>query len=198
MSDFAAAPTGAGAPSYTKYEQEHEYHYDNGLIALPVAGTTAKHRIIKLHGGIGTRIVKWHAQRRGKPPVIPNMDDLDYDTFLGGTVTPTLPTPDPQGIGFFWVVSGEYSYVQTRPRIAGNNTFPTGQYPFPVAPNDTIAGQLISQNISDFNDADPATENPYDKLAQKLGEAVNHDNERYLWPFTVLAPQFTSPSVLGI
>lgn len=190
--------SGTGANSYDKYQQDHRYEYDNGLVVMPVASRTAAHKVVRLHGGVGIRRVSFDTVRRGKPPVIPTMADTNWDTFVGGTVTAMTPIPNFQTGGFNWHVSGEYLYVQTEPRVVGQNTIPTGGYPFPVAPNDALATSYASgaAGAAFANAADGTNAN--EAAAEAVGnDIVDHDNERYVWPFTMMPTIFSNDQLIG-
>lgn len=188
----------AGANTYQRYTQDHRFEYDNGLIVWPVAGRTPAFRVIRLHGGVGVRRVEWEASRRGKPPIVPSMTDTDYDTFLGGSITAALPQPDPQSIGYSWHVSGSYLYVQTQPRIVGTNSIPTGGFPYPVVPNDALGNQLVADQVGNVLTNATPTDNVADLIGQAVGEdTVDHEEDNYLWPLTVLPPVFTNDNIIG-
>lgn len=181
------------ADSYRAYEQEHTYSSDLGYLVLPIAQRTPGWRRIRLHGGLAFRKVKWSATRFGLPPVIPRADDLGTDLILSHTICPALPTPNPDHAGYNWTITGEYVYLQGDPREIGVDSFPTGGFPFPIAPNDVIASGLVdsppadaSLNLANVTDSS----NPSNDLVIRLGEeAIAGD--LYSWPFTSLAPSFS-------
>lgn len=181
--------------SYRDYTQVHEYRNNRGLVVLPVCGCTAAHKVIRLHGGFGTRTVKWTASRGGKPPMIPAATDTYGDTLLSETVAPALPVPNSTADGYDWVVSGVYEYVQNSPRVAGVNAFPAGQHPYLVYPQAATAADMIppiytSPNYPPSGRADRQTE----ILAQEL------DPESPLtgsWPMPVFPAAYTSTHIIG-
>lgn len=177
--------TGAGSTSYRGYTQDHEYETDTGLLPLPVAGRTPKVRLIRLHGGMGTRIVKWTASRVGAPPIIPTPTSTAYDRIIEHSVTPSLPVPNPQGAGYDWTVKGEYRYIQVTPRTPGINTLSTGGYPFPLAPMDVLGNVTLNTVVSP-GVAIPAG-NPADTIMAMIANTVvNHESGAFIWPFTAL------------
>lgn len=178
-----------GHQDYNEYNQWHEYTQVPGVMQVPVASRTSAHRLIRLHGGYGTRIVKWRASRFGRPPVIPAAAGTTDDTLLGTTVTPTLPSPNEQAGGFDWSVSGEYRYAQNEERVPGTDAFPVGQHPFVNPIQEQIATGLttqISVSPSDFN-----------AFYTAVGTAVyDAATGAYLWPFLALAPAFSSEDLI--
>jgi hypothetical protein len=124
------------------------------------------------------------------------MADTTWDTFIGGTVSVALPQFDSQSGGYNWKATGEYVFVQQEPRIAGENTLPTGGFPFAVAPNDSIAATIAGGFTGGFTNDDP-TVNGFDNLAISISSTVSHDDDRYLWPFTFLPPIFATDQLIG-
>lgn len=185
-----AAP---GANSYKDYAQSHSYTSDLGFLVLPIAQRTPGWRRIRLHGGLSFRKVHWAATRIGLPPVIPRAGDFGTDLILSHTVTPALPAPNPEHGGYNWHVEGDYLYLQGDPREIGVDSFPTGGFPFPVAPNDDIAATMVNGPVDDAElNLSDVTEsiNPSNDLMIELGEEAI-SGTLYAWPFTSLAPSFS-------
>jgi hypothetical protein len=183
---------GAGGSSYGQYTQDHSYETDPGV--------TSAHRVIRLHGGLAMRRVKWTATRTGKPPIIPTPVSTNSDRIIAHSVTTSLPTPNTQTLGYDWAVNGEYLYVQATPRIAGTHTLPTGGYPFPMGAVDSVASAIISSKIGNYTTPTVGAINPIDSLMTAIGEDaahVDHDEDKYLWPFTSLPKSFTSDRILS-
>lgn len=189
---------GAGSGSYGPLRSDQSYEYDSGIVALPLAGATPAHRLIRLHGGFGRRTVSWSASRAGKPPIVPSMANTQGDVFLGGSMETALPVPNPQVGGYNWSVSGVYTFVQTTPRKAGTDTFSAGAYPYPMSPTDQLAQQCTTpEAIAATIAATPAS-----AKTNAFGLAVSpdkeeHRNDTYLWPFTLLPPVFTNDYLIG-
>lgn len=184
---------------YLGYDQQHNYDYDTGLIALPIASRTPGFRLIRLHGGIGRRKVEWKTARHGKPPIIPTMVNGPNDTFLGGTVAPQLPVPNAAADGYDWRVSGTYDFVQTMPRIVGVDTFPVGAYPFQVLPQEKIAGTISGPNANDYTQSfDPDFYlSEYDAFWNGVASAnVSLSDGLYIWPYLALPPVFSTDLTL--
>ena len=181
-----------GIGAYRESDQTHNYEYDSGVVVLPLAGRTAAHRLIRLHGGIGVRTVNWSVARLGRPPLIPAMTDTRGDTFIGGSVVPELPVPSPSVPGQFdWRVSGEYRFVQNSPRIAGENSFPAGAHPFVVPGQNNAAVSPTARKLS----LSTATT---DSLVTALLTGVTMDpSGNFAWPFTVLPAAMTTDHMMG-
>lgn len=189
--------TGAGSASYTNYAQDHHYENETGLVVLPVASTVAKRRIIRLHGGTGTRRVQWTASRKGKPPIIPVPETTAYDTLIASRVTPALPSPDPNTGGYNWTISGEYVYSQVKPRQVGTDTLPTGAFPFVVGVSDTLAATLAAPFLAVFQAAQAGSLNPFDAVVKAISANLSHESDTFFWPFTYLPPAFTNDNLIA-
>jgi len=179
-----------GAGAYQQSDQAHEYTYDPGIVPVPVAGRTAAHRLIRLHGGIGTRTINWTTARLNRPPYIPTMADTSGDTFIGGSVVPSLPTPSASKPGHYnWQVSGSYTYVQNTPRVVGTDALPVGQHPFPTpAPAGYVPSAVAQLDMT------TATLN---EIANALVGSVKVDpTGDFAWPFLMIPAQFTSDHIL--
>lgn len=179
---------------YSRSDQDTEFHYDTGVIAVPTAGAEPGHKLIRLHGGIGRRVVNWDVRRRGNPPIVPTMSDTTGDTFLGGSIMPSLPVPtrDAQGRGYDWKVKGRYEYVQDDPRVVGTDAIPVGQHPFFYPAAATAAAQLVgSSGFAAYQT---------DGFAGFVGVAEANlelqDDGTYLWPVLALPATFTSTHIV--
>lgn len=182
----------SGAGSYKSADQSHQYEYDTGVIAVPLAGDEPGHRLIRLHGGIGMRRVNWTHTRTGNPPFIPTMEDTSGDTFLAGSVSPRLPTPSVTQNGYDWSVSGSYVYVQNTPRIVGQSHLPVGQHPFICYDQQAVASDLIGDAASSAYDADG-----FQGLIDAAEATLQPDaNGSYTWPYLALPILFSSSSLI--
>lgn len=181
---------------YETYESDNNYDYDTGMVVLPVAGRTPAFRNIRLHGGYGMRVVKFRAIRKGKPPVIPQMVDTSYDTFLKGEVIVSLPVQNPQSGAYTFEAHGKYVFVQTSPRIVGTNTLPTGGYPYPLPATDQMAAQLAQPVISNASSF-LSSPNPNDMAAQSLSSIVISPDGNYAWLFTMIPPIYSSETLIS-
>lgn len=190
-----------GAGAYNRYQQDHSYSTDTGLLVLPLSSKKPDFKIIRLHGGIQTRTVDWVACRQGKPPIIPSAVDTEFDKYLGGTVTVGLPVPNKQQNGYNWTVSGSYLYVEAAPRVPGVNTLPTGNAPYATEPMDSTAnaGYLanaaaITAGFQALADAPAAADPvaPIDVVGQAVSGGVDHLNDQYIWPYTFFPPIFST------
>lgn len=197
MPDLTGNLTGLGSASYTGIQQDHGYETDLGYSIMPVAGRTPKFRRIRLHGGLGFRRVRWKASRSGVPPVIPTPTDVSNDLIVSYTVIPSLPKANPNSGGYNWTVEGEYLYVQVSPRTPGTETLPTGGYPFPIAPMDNMASEIISPIVKQLAAAGTPVANIPDLAIRAAGLGVDNAGNEFTWPFTALAPIFTSSNLIG-
>lgn len=186
----------SGYTDYTNYEQDSSYTYDTGLLALPVAGSESAVKVIRLHGGYGTRTLKYDMARKGRPPIVPTMIDTPNDTFLGGTITTELPTGGQTSLGYKWHVAGDYTFVQTTPRIVGLNTFPVGIYPGPMIPQDIGAqGQGGSMAVPPF---ESQTLENYDNFWNGIAAStVDISTAGWTWPFLAFPPIFSTDLALS-
>lgn len=172
------------AEAYTGYRQSSNYEYDPGVFVLPVASRTPKVVVGRVHAGLGMRTVKVAASKRGSPPIIPAATDTDQDTLIHASVNLPLPAFLTDSPGYHWTVTGTYSYVTTGdggPRIPGKSYLPAGQYPFPL-PLQDAAVELLSAG-TDMKGA-----------AGYLEQQIPMGG--YLWPFTVMPPQFFNSILL--
>lgn len=198
-----------GIQDYDTYTQSHAYKTVPGVVQVPVAGYSPQHRLIRLHGGYGTRTVIWSAERYGRPPILPEAVTTNDDVLLGTVVAPDLPVPNHQAGGFNWSVSGEYTYAQVTPRVVGTDTFPVGSYPFALpgqtgnakAIASTVAGAagailggvlgaagaeaLMSGDVSDFNTR-------YEQIAKAT---YDPNTGLWSWPFLALPPTFSGEQI---
>lgn len=202
MSVEAKSRTDRGVSSYDRFTADHEYSYDSGLIVMPTCGSTPGHKVIRLHGGVGFRKVAWDAKRRGEPPVIPAMADTLGDTFLGGTITPSLPLPNTQTATYNWSVTGHYTYVQHAPRIAGERGYATGSFPFVTYSQNALASDLLSDKIESTitnNQSSSTTEaDRFDTVVEAaFAQRVSDGEGGIVWPYTFIAPQFSSTHLIG-
>lgn len=189
-----SGPNAADANAYKDYSQDHAYEHDTGLIVLPVGSREPKHRVIRLHGGVGIRRVKWSASRTGKPPIIPKAEDLAADTILSSSVSAALPTPLPQSGQYLFSLSGEYTYVQESPRVAGTNAFPTGVYPYTLNPHDAIASAAVGGLLA--HRSAPTTVADFDAAVTIVDTAVRYGRgTHFSWPLTVIPASFSAPTL---
>lgn len=178
----------AGAGDYDESTIRNQYVTVPGVIQCPIAQQTAGHRLIRLHGGYGTRVVKWTAERSGRPPVIPAAvnTSVDGDTLLGYSVMPTAYRPNNTAGGYDWHVSGEYTYAQETPRIPGQDALPAGAFPFGLTLQDGLASAIVAPMNITGGQPDYVT----------IGADTFRSDGNYYWPFTTLAPVFSSESLI--
>lgn len=204
--------------AYRDYQQLHRYEYDPGLLYLPVAASTVQRPCrIRLHGGIGKRVVDWRAAKHHSPPVIPGLRldrDEDYDTqaeldddeeaaddaevrpldrVVCATTRVALPMPDPTKGSYTYMASGTYTYVEVHedgPRVPGHDALPTGRRPFYMGRIDDSA----SESLIGYS---PPTDGSRDslKLADFLNAKEDLTSGVVAWPTTIYSDHFTN---LGI
>lgn len=185
--------TSVGAGEYTGVAQDSTYENVTGLVVVPRAASGAVPKLIRVHGDYGLRRVQWLSARNGRPPIIPAQEDLGSDKYVGGTVTASLPTPDPMTGAFNWKVTGEYTFLQSvRARKAGTDPLPTGAYPYPLQPQDAIA-QTLLVGVT----AGTGYSNPLEDLMAGLGASLVNHNQLYPWPFTVIPVEAASGGLIG-
>lgn len=174
-----------GIQDYDEYQQTHEYVHVGGVVQLPVASRTSAHRLIRLHGGYGKRIVKWTASRHGRPPQIP-LPSARGDTLLNTTIAPILPRPNDQAAGYDWRVSGVYEFAQDTVRVPGTDAFPVGSYPW----TGTVQGQAAAILATETTESpSPSNFNAYySDLGVQIYDPVTG---AYIWPFLALPPAFS-------
>ena len=152
--------------------QNHTYKDVSGLTVVPRAVGHAV--VIELHESFGMRQLTFSAMRQNRPPEIPPSGDLQNDTYVGGAITLPRPTPVGSGDGYNWMVSGEYTYLQTTNRVAENTGFPTGTVPYDE-PLQELAVKVLNGNID-------STVGTGDDTTQDYRASINDDT--FPWPFT--------------
>lgn len=183
--------------NYNGYSQDHKFEYDSGLMVLPTAGRTPGHKVIRLHGGVGMRRVKWESERDGRPPILPAAVDTIYDKLLSTDVTAAMPVPNPQSGAYTFSVHGEYLFVQKAPRMVGRDALPTAMFPFPVEPMDTVATALAKPVLQNAVDITANSTDPIGDLSNAVGVAVMTANGDSLWPFTFIPAIFSGTTISG-
>ena len=181
---------------YSDYHQDNHYTYDTGLLALPVAGAESAVKIIRLHGGYGTRKLDFNMSRQGRPPIVPTMVDTPNDTFLGGSLGCALPSASQNSQGYTWTVGGEYTFIQTTPRIVGLNTFPVGTYP----------GSMTTQDLGALGQGGDDAVPPYESMTLEnydnfwngiAASTVDIPSGTWTWPFLAFPPIFSTDLALS-
>ncbi len=189
----------ANLVGYRAADQTHAFDYQRGVVQLPVAARTPATRLIRLHGGMGQRIVSFRFVREGKPPIIPTMADTSGDTILAARVSPATPTPSSTGKGMDWVVTGEYVYAQNDPRIVGTHAIPVGQLPYTdqtllaeaenAAPPSVVNAYAINVLVN------PAL--AFQTFVQNLaGSTTVNALGDYSWPFFAIPIAFSSDHII--
>lgn len=187
----------ADGKSYGGFRQDHEYTHISGLVVMPVLGPVSKHRILRLHSGYGTRRVTFDAIRTGAPPSIPAAVDTPGDTLIQAVVTPSLPRPNEQAVGFDWQVQGEYLYVQNTPRVAGVNAFPTGNHAFATFPQSTLASDQIGNYVTSAIFANPGGD-PTDAISEyAFARAQVSGTGTVTWPYTFIPAAASSTHLIA-
>lgn len=171
------------AQEYIGYRQITDYEYDPGVFVLPIASREAKTIAARVHGGVGYRKVNVAASKRGGPPILPAAADTDRDVLVGCTINLPLPSFHGDSPNYTWTAGGSYTYVTAgKPRIPGRDMLPAGQYPFPLPLQDAVASETAKGHDSIVS------------IAQALAGKIATGS--YVWPFTVMPPQFFNSLLL--
>jgi hypothetical protein len=181
--------------AYDEEVERHSHEYDSGLVVMPVASRTAAHRIVRTHGGMSMRRVEFRTARTGRPPVIPRAVNGTNDTLLHATAAPLRPVPSGAGGNLRFMVSGEYLFVASDPRVPGVNSLPTGAYPHPLPHVESVA----KATFRNFQPGDVTTVAEYDaavSAAIAVAEA-NIGRLTYSWPLSVYPAAFSLPTIEG-
>lgn len=197
MPSQSQTPPATGAGSYEDYRQTHDYQHDLGVIPLPLAQREAGFRLIRLHGGMGLRKVKWTAVKEGTPPRIPTATNTGYDTLVESSVVAHLPRVNLQTGTYTFTLTGEYLYVQNAPRQAGVHALPTAAYPFPVELADKRAAALAPRTIAGINQIGGSSDNPINAIANAAVDEMYGPGQYPAWPFTFIPAQFAATTIVG-
>jgi hypothetical protein len=143
--------TGVLDAQTSQYENDFNvsgYSSDLGFLPMAVMGPAGTPpTVIRMHGGIASRNVKWAYKKRGTPPVIPAMQNTPSGDILLAT---DLAFPVPAIAGdensYDYVASGEYEYVQSVTRGANSN-FQTGRKPYQSG---IVAASIAAANTGRF------------------------------------------------
>lgn len=204
VSGAKPVPDSALSGSYRDTAVDTTHTYDPGILVLPVASLTPKTAVVRVHGGYGMRTQNMAGIKKDTPPILPTARDIRdpitgrvSDTLVGATVSILQPTPNPTGLGYDWTVSGQYTFVTTRPaadggpRVPGLSVLPAARLPFPITPQDPAATSIIGGGSSggDFDTV-------YSALAPVGTFGANIQAGNFAWPFTVLPPAFFDPVML--
>jgi len=183
------------AATYKSEEETHSHEYDSGLLVMPVASRTPGHRVVRTHGGISLRRVKFHLLRSDRPPVIPQ-PSTQCDTLLTARVVPYRPLADGANGALVFRVAGEYLFVAEAPRVPGVNSLPTGASPYPLGPSDLAAQNLFAGAQAPDTITTVAG---YDAVVSDLlAKAVaNAGKLGYSWPLTVYPAAYSLPTLEG-
>jgi hypothetical protein len=165
------------ASDYSGYRQSTKFSYDPGIFILPIASVIPKTKVVRVHGGYGTRVVTFAASKKGAPPIIPAATDTDRDYLVGANVNVPLPSPSAGSATYDWAVSGQYTFV-TRGAALVDSQYVGGAR---VPGKDFLPEAIISSGS-------------HEDAAAQLKQQIPHNN--YLWPFTVMPPQFANPLLL--
>lgn len=106
---------------YDTYTITSAWAYETGRRVLPGTGTGVnggKGAAVTVHGGLMTLEVDWHAQRTGRPPVLPTFqtDDPNFVP-LRSSIVPAAPETSADGTMLVYRVAGHYSYGVLDPSI---------------------------------------------------------------------------------
>ncbi len=131
-----------------------EYHYEEGLIAVPVGGggEDAEQAIVRTHKPRSFRVVKFSIQRSGAWPTIPPPVAMnDNEVFLKTVLMPARPALGQDGNYHKFAVEGMHIFAHRRPLKPWRDNLPVG-----TGPEDDTAPQL-SQVTPQMLDGRPLT-----------------------------------------
>lgn len=116
--------------NYRGATNESKYTRDEGLLVMPVMGPEGTPpTVIRMHGGVGFRKVRWDAEKLGAPPLIPAFTDTPNDTILSSDLYFSVPIVSGSQVQYMYEAHGEYTYVQNVTRTVGSD-FQTGAMPY--------------------------------------------------------------------
>lgn len=187
MPDTLLSPSGQ---SYSEYRQDHKYKSVSGVRIAASSNRNGAARLIRVAGEYGTRTVDTTSTRAGAPPLVPKAEDLPNDTLVSHTIHVPLPVFDQNQGRYIFRADTSYEYLQTDLRVPGDDVFPTGKYPYPLEPLDTI--QRLALNDIPTLPIILAGANVVVELATALAGTVDM-NRLYTWSITSLpAETFTT------
>jgi len=116
--------------SYRKATNESKYSRDEGLLVLPVMGPAGTPpTVLRMHGGVGFRKVRWEAEKLGAPPLIPAFTSTSNDTIMFSDLYLSTPKVSGSQVQYLYEAHGEYTFVQNVTRGVDSN-FQTGNMPY--------------------------------------------------------------------
>lgn len=190
----AISPEGG---SYADYRQVHSYEADKGLAIAPSSNRTGTPRLLRLHGGYGKRVVDFNASRVETPPLLPLAADTEGDTLVSHTLEIPLPVFDQLLGRYNFKARGQYVYLQNATRVPGTDPFPTGRYPYPLEPADTLS---MASTIAAIGNAALAVifggATPIASLTAALGATIDV-TRKYVWYLTSLPSQTFTNLIKG-
>ena len=163
-----------GKSAYVTYDVDNITSVSSGLLVLPVASETAETVTVRVHGGMGKRVVKFDIAKKGNPPVIPLPADTASDTLVNSQVNVITPHPDDTTGSYNWAIQGTYEYVTTGTlRQFGVDQIPVTGYPYSNPRQDALAGDAIA------NFGDPVS------MEQQMIQSAAVPQGNWIWPLTV-------------
>lgn len=179
-----------GIEDYRLAEGSQEYTYHRGTTVMPLSN--GGHAVVRLHGGVGYRTMRFDYGREGRPPLLPTMADGNRDTLLSATLKPRTPTPDTND-GYNWRVSGEYVFVQNTPRVGGTDAFPAGNPPFGHFKAAKRAYDITPSGAIVTSGGDPVGD-----TINNMGSIVSQTyGTDWFWPYTGLPNVIFSDYMFG-
>ncbi len=189
MPDTLLSPSGQ---SYSEYRQDHKYESVPGVRIMASSNRSGAARLIRVAGEYGTRTVETTGTRAGAPPLVPKAEDLPNDTLVSHTIRVPLPVFDQNQGRYIFRADTQYVYLQDAVRVPGEDVFPTGKYPYPLEPLDTI--QRLALNDLPGLPVILAGVNVAVDLATALAGTVDM-NRLYTWSLTSLPAETFTPLI---
>lgn len=112
VENLPALPTQDDFGPVTAYGIATGYEWDKGLVGLPVAGPDRTPcKVLRLHGGICCKVIRWVAQRIAQKAALPSWDTQSPNEILmWKKISSDLPGTMVDGTTV-WSRVGEYRYL---------------------------------------------------------------------------------------
>lgn len=178
---------------YESYSNDNDYHYDPGVIFLPLAenyvatAVPTKPLVVRVHSGYSLRRQSWAAKKKGNPPVCP-APETDK-TLLGSTVIYPLPSLNMSANPtFVYTLRGQYTYLADQP-VTTSTGIPGGQYPYRFPEAESFQNAAVGSNDYNLRNALGAVVGGAGATITTLGTATPDINSGvYVWPLTSIIP----------
>jgi hypothetical protein len=141
---------------YLVFEQDIEYVYSSGQLAIPVAGQTGTPvggsqpmEIVQLASPYSSRIVTFTLVRENAQPVIPAPIPKTGETLMSSVIKVATPKVDADGSSYIYAVSGRYVFAPTGSPIFPNSPMGMGSSPINLkSPGNFVLDQTMFQDLT--------------------------------------------------